>query len=116
MSHRNRLLRKKMWRASSEQVIAAVEDRLAVTFVAVNAQNLATAGRIRKNPNRYIDHIYGEHEMGGTSWLYLSNVPFREIGMREDLLAILREHLKLDPPMTTKLLEAALKPRLGPPT
>ncbi len=41
--------------------------------------------RIRKNPNRYIDHIYGEHEMGGTSWLYLSNVPFREIGMREDL-------------------------------
>ena len=23
--------------------------------------------------------------MGGTSWLYLSGVPFREIGMREDL-------------------------------
>lgn len=41
--------------------------------------------RIQKNPNRYVDHIYGEHEMGGTSWLYLSQVPFREIGMREDL-------------------------------
>ena len=41
--------------------------------------------RIRKYPDRYIDHIYGEKEMGGTSWLYLSGVPFKEIGMREDL-------------------------------
>ncbi len=41
--------------------------------------------RIRKYPDRYIDHIYGETEMGGTSWLYLSNVPFSQIGMREDL-------------------------------
>lgn len=41
--------------------------------------------RIRKFPDRYVDHIYGEHEMGGTSWLYLSAVPFNEIGMREDL-------------------------------
>ena len=41
--------------------------------------------RIRKYPDRYVDHIYGEHEMGGTSWLYLSGVPFRELGMREDL-------------------------------
>ncbi len=41
--------------------------------------------RIRKYPERYIDHIYGETEMGGTSWLYLSGVPFNQIGMREDL-------------------------------
>ncbi len=41
--------------------------------------------RIRKYPDRYIDHIYGETEMGGTNWLYLSNVPFSQIGMREDL-------------------------------
>jgi Fe-S-cluster-containing dehydrogenase component len=41
--------------------------------------------RIRRFPQRYTNHIYGEHEMGGTSWLYLSAVPFREIGMREDL-------------------------------
>jgi Fe-S-cluster-containing dehydrogenase component len=41
--------------------------------------------RIRKSPERYVDHIYGEHEMGGTSWLYLSAVPFHTIGMREDL-------------------------------
>ncbi len=41
--------------------------------------------RINRNPKRYIDHIYGEKEMGGTSWLYLSGVPYNEIGMREDL-------------------------------
>lgn len=42
-------------------------------------------GRIAKYPQNYVDHIYGEHEMGGTSWMYLSGVPFQKIGMREDL-------------------------------
>jgi len=41
--------------------------------------------RIRKFPDRYVPHIYGEYEMGGTSWLYLSAVPFKELGLREDL-------------------------------
>jgi formate dehydrogenase iron-sulfur subunit len=41
--------------------------------------------RIYKHPERYIDHIYGEHEMGGTSWLYLAGVPFEQVGLREDL-------------------------------
>jgi formate dehydrogenase iron-sulfur subunit len=41
--------------------------------------------RIRKYPDRYLDHIYGETEMGGTSWLYLSSVSFSQVGMREDL-------------------------------
>lgn len=36
--------------------------------------------RIQKHPERYVDHIYGEKEVGGTSWLYLSPVPFKEIG------------------------------------
>jgi len=41
--------------------------------------------RIMDHPGRYIPHIYGEKEMGGTSWLYLSGVPFAAVGMREDL-------------------------------
>lgn len=41
--------------------------------------------RIRRFPERYVNHIYGENEMGGTSWLYISGVPFHQIGMREDL-------------------------------
>lgn len=28
--------------------------------------------RISKNPEKYHDHIFGEHEVGGTSWLYLA--------------------------------------------
>jgi formate dehydrogenase iron-sulfur subunit len=28
--------------------------------------------KIKKYPDRYIDYIYGENEVGGTSWLYLS--------------------------------------------
>ncbi|MCJ7774709.1 MAG: hypothetical protein MUP22_16415, partial [Desulfobacterales bacterium] len=41
--------------------------------------------RFRNYPGRYTQHIYGEHEMGGTNWLYLSGMPFSQIGMREDL-------------------------------
>lgn len=41
--------------------------------------------RIHKYPKRYIEHIYGEKEMGGTSWIYLSGTPFKDVGMREDL-------------------------------
>ena len=41
--------------------------------------------RIEKHPGRYIDHVYGEHEMGGTAWLYLAGRPFTQLGMREDL-------------------------------
>jgi Fe-S-cluster-containing dehydrogenase component len=42
-------------------------------------------GRIHAFPGRYLDHVYGEHEMGGTNWMYLSGAPFKEIGLREDL-------------------------------
>jgi len=35
--------------------------------------------RIRKHPDRYVDRIYGEVEAGGTSWMYLSGVPFGEL-------------------------------------
>jgi len=41
--------------------------------------------RIAAYPDRYVDHVYGEREMGGTSWMYISGEPFSEIGMREDL-------------------------------
>jgi Ni/Fe-hydrogenase subunit HybB-like protein/Fe-S-cluster-containing dehydrogenase component len=36
--------------------------------------------KIRTHANDYVDHIYGEHEAGGTSWLYLSSVPFEQLG------------------------------------
>ena len=41
--------------------------------------------RIRKYPDRYIDHIYGEDEVGGTNWMYITGAPFEELGLRTDL-------------------------------
>lgn len=41
--------------------------------------------RIGAHPGKYIDHVYGENEMGGTSWMYISGEPFSRIGLREDL-------------------------------
>ncbi len=35
--------------------------------------------RIRKNPERYFNHIYGETEVGGTSWLYLAGQDFQNL-------------------------------------
>ena len=39
--------------------------------------------RINKDP-RYVKHVYGEKEYGGTSWLYISDVPFDQIGFRTE--------------------------------
>ena len=36
--------------------------------------------KIRTHPGRYQERIYGEQEVGGTSWLYLASVPFESIG------------------------------------
>jgi len=41
--------------------------------------------RIRKNPDNYVDHIYGENEVGGTSWMYISGVPFEKLGFDTNL-------------------------------
>lgn len=36
--------------------------------------------RILAAPDTYVAHIYGQEEVGGTSWLYLSPVSFEELG------------------------------------
>jgi formate dehydrogenase iron-sulfur subunit len=36
--------------------------------------------RIAARPEKYVDHIYGEKEAGGTTVLYLSAVPFAKLG------------------------------------
>jgi len=37
--------------------------------------------RIAGHPGRYIEHVYGEFENGGTSYLVLSHLPFSELGL-----------------------------------
>ncbi len=60
--------------------------------------------RIYTEPGRYVHHVYGEREAGGTSWLYLSAVPFEKIGFRtavatEGYPTFAREFLYAVPPV-----------------
>ncbi|MGC3999170.1 MAG: 4Fe-4S dicluster domain-containing protein [Anaeromyxobacter sp.] len=41
--------------------------------------------RIYTNPGRYLHHVYGEEEAGGTSWLYLSDVDLGQLALRTDV-------------------------------
>lgn len=42
--------------------------------------------RIGAHPGRYVEHVYGEREMGGTSWIYLAPKPsFAALGFDEHL-------------------------------
>ncbi|MDH4232930.1 MAG: 4Fe-4S dicluster domain-containing protein [Nitrospirota bacterium] len=43
--------------------------------------------RITGNPGKYVKHIYGKDEAGGTSWLYISAMPFESLGFNMDIPA-----------------------------
>jgi formate dehydrogenase iron-sulfur subunit len=52
------------------------------TFVGDRDQLLAEAHRrINSNPGTYLNHVYGEHEVGGTGVMMLSSIPFGEFGL-----------------------------------
>lgn len=41
--------------------------------------------RLKENPDLYVNHIYGEKEVGGTSVMLLSSVPFDKLGFPTNL-------------------------------
>jgi len=55
----------------------------ALTFGDRQALIAEAEARILEAPDTYVSHIYGQEEVGGTSWLYLSPVPFEELGFPE---------------------------------
>jgi len=62
--------------------------------------------RIRKYPERYADHIYGENEFGGTSWLVLAGASFEKLDLLpgvtyEPLPAIATSYLGVVPLVIT---------------
>ncbi|MBN2332582.1 MAG: 4Fe-4S dicluster domain-containing protein [Deltaproteobacteria bacterium] len=57
----------------------------ALTFGHRNTLVKTAHERIRANPEKYVDHVYGETEVGGTSWMYLSGVPFDQLGFNTSL-------------------------------
>jgi formate dehydrogenase iron-sulfur subunit len=52
--------------------------------------------RIHENPGKYVNHIYGENEIGGTTMLYLAGTPFEALGFRTDLPGIALPQLTWD--------------------
>jgi formate dehydrogenase iron-sulfur subunit len=40
---------------------------------------------LSENPEKYIQKVYGEEEVGGTSVLYISDVPFEKLGFKTNL-------------------------------
>jgi Fe-S-cluster-containing dehydrogenase component len=69
-------------RLKEGQLPACVENCPAEALMFGKRRDLIAEARrrIHENPELYVDHIYGEHEAGGTSFLYLSSVPFEELG------------------------------------
>ena len=62
--------------------------------------------RIRENPGAYVDHLYGEHEAGGTAWMYLSPAPFEQAGFdtsvpKEPILNYVKDFLSIVPMVLT---------------
>ena len=74
-------------RLKEGQLPACVENcpAEALTFGKRSEMITEARKRIVEDSDTYFDHIYGEHEVGGTGFLYLSPVPFEQIGFRTDL-------------------------------
>ncbi|WP_027364048.1 4Fe-4S dicluster domain-containing protein [Desulfotruncus alcoholivorax] len=48
-------------------------------------EEMIKAAKERISGGGYINHIFGEKEAGGTSWLYLSDLPFEQLGFRTNV-------------------------------
>lgn len=68
-------------RLEAGQVPACVEicPRNAMTFGKRGDLIKLAHEKIAENPDKYIDHVYGEHEIGGTAWMFISCEPFDEL-------------------------------------
>lgn len=68
--------------AAGQQTACAEACPTGATISGERATLLADAHkRIAATPGQYVPHIYGENEVGGTSVLQLSSIPFREFGL-----------------------------------
>jgi formate dehydrogenase iron-sulfur subunit len=57
----------------------------ALTFGRRSALLEEAKARIYTNPGKYVHHVYGEHEVGGTSWLYITDVDLAQLAFRTDV-------------------------------
>jgi Fe-S-cluster-containing dehydrogenase component len=59
---------------------ASICPEEAITFGKRNDLLELARQRIDGDPRKYVDRIYGETEVGGTCWLYISGAPFERLG------------------------------------
>lgn len=55
----------------------------ALTFGNRSSLIAEAEARLQTNPDKYVNHIYGKDELGGTSWMYLSPASFEQIGFSD---------------------------------
>jgi Fe-S-cluster-containing dehydrogenase component len=74
-------------RLTEGKIPACVENCPAEALVFGKRRDLIKEARKRivENPEQYFDHIYGEHEAGGTGFLSIAAVPFDELGLNTTL-------------------------------
>ncbi|KKM09600.1 hypothetical protein SY88_17985 [Clostridiales bacterium PH28_bin88] len=71
---------------AGEQPACAAACPMGATKFGVRSELLKEAeDRIAASPQQYVNHIYGKEEVGGTSFLYLSDVPFEALGFPTNL-------------------------------
>jgi formate dehydrogenase iron-sulfur subunit len=44
--------------------------------------------RVARESGKYVQHIYGLDEAGGTNWIYISDVPFEKLGFKSKIPAV----------------------------
>ncbi|WP_005038205.1 4Fe-4S dicluster domain-containing protein [Holophaga foetida] len=65
-------------------------------------QELLGIAHDKLKTGRYVNKVYGEREAGGTSWLYISDIPFGQLGFKanvtsESLPAIAEHYMRKTP-------------------
>jgi len=53
----------------------------ALTFGSRNALLDTARERLYAKDSTYVRHIYGENEVGGTSWMYITDIPLEKLGL-----------------------------------
>lgn len=71
--------------AGMQPACAATCPNGAILFGEREALLKTAKERIAKGKGKYIDHVYGEHEVGGTAVIYLSGVPLEFTKLKEDV-------------------------------
>jgi Fe-S-cluster-containing dehydrogenase component len=57
----------------------------ALTFGSRNELIETARERLYAKGSPYIRHIYGENEVGGTSWMYITDIPIEKLGLPTDV-------------------------------